>query len=39
MQRRMVTAGDRIEITTGLKAEWPIRAIAGHLRRSPSVIN
>ncbi|TWE07406.1 hypothetical protein BKA23_3420 [Rudaeicoccus suwonensis] len=30
MQRRMVTAGDRIEITTGLKAGWPIRAITAH---------
>lgn len=40
MQRlRMLMAGDRIEISTGLKAGWSIRAIAGDLGRSPSVIS
>ena len=38
-RRRMLTAGDRIEISTGLKAGWSIRAIAEQLGRSPSVIS
>ena len=35
----MLTASDRMEISTGLKAGWSIRAIAAHLNRAPSVIS
>jgi len=30
--RRMLTVGDRVEIASGLKAGWSIRAIDGVLR-------
>jgi IS30 family transposase len=36
--RRMLTVADRVEIATGLKAGWSMRAIASHIDRSPSVI-
>jgi len=36
--RRMLTVADRVEISTGLKAGWSIRAIAAHIDRSPSVV-
>lgn len=39
MTRRMLTASDRIEISTGLKAGWSIRAIAQQLGRTPSVVS
>lgn len=39
MQRRMLTVSDRVEISTGLKAGWSIRAIAAHLGRAPSVVS
>lgn len=35
----MLTAADRMEISTGLKANWTVRAIAAHLGRAPSVIS
>ncbi|WP_226965997.1 IS30 family transposase [Tessaracoccus defluvii] len=38
-QRRPLTAHDRAEISTGLKAGWGIRRIAVHLDRAPSVIS
>ena len=39
MVRRMLTAMDRAEISTGLKAGWSVRRIARHLDRCPSVIS
>ncbi|MVT25421.1 IS30 family transposase [Nesterenkonia alkaliphila] len=39
MVRRMLTVTDRAEISTGLKAGWTVRRIAGHLDRCPSVIS
>ncbi|WP_255555827.1 IS30 family transposase [Tessaracoccus palaemonis] len=38
-QRRPLTAHDRAEISTGLKAGWGIRRIAVHIDRAPSVIS
>lgn len=38
-RRRMLTASDRVEISTGLKAGWSIRAISAHVGRAPSVIS
>jgi len=35
----MLTAADRAEIATGLKAGWSVRAIARHVDRAPSVIS
>lgn len=35
----MLTATDRAEISTGLKAGWTVRRIAEYLDRSPSVIS
>lgn len=37
--RRMLTVGDGVEIATGLKAGWSIRAIAEHVDRCPSVVS
>ena len=37
--RRMLTVGDRVEIASGLKAGWSIRAIAAHIDRCPSVVS
>ena len=37
--RRMLTVGDRVEIASGLKAGWSIRAIAEHIGRCPSVVS
>ena len=37
--RRMLTVSDRVEIASGLKAGWSIRAIASHIDRSPSVVS
>ena len=37
--RRMLTVGDRVEIASGLKAGWSIRAIAAHIDRSASVVS
>src|SRR5660397_169020 len=39
MVRRMLTVADRVEIAQGLKAGWSIRAIAGQIDRSPSVVS
>lgn len=39
MGRRMLTVADRVEISTGLKAGWSIRAIAAHIDRAPSVVS
>ncbi len=38
-RRRMVTVTDRVEISTGLKAGWSVRAIAAHIGRCPSVVS
>src|SRR5660398_299162 len=35
----MLTVTDRVEIAQGLKAGWSIRAIAGQIDRSPSVVS
>lgn len=35
----MLTVGDRVEISTGLKEGWSIRAIAAHIDRGPSVVS
>lgn len=35
----MLTAADRAEIATGLKANWTVRAIAVQLGRAPSVVS
>jgi len=35
----MLTVGDRVEIASGLKAGWSIRAIAEHIGRCPSVVS
>jgi IS30 family transposase len=35
----MLTVDDRVEISTGLKEGWFIRAIAAHIDRSPSVVS
>ncbi len=37
--RRMVTAADRAEISTGVKAGWTITKIAAHVGRDKSVIS
>lgn len=37
--RRMLTASDRAEISTGLKAGWSITRIAGHIGRDKSVVS
>jgi len=37
--RRMLTAGDRWEISAGLKAAWSIRAIAADRGGAPPVIS
>ena len=37
--RRMLTVGDRVEIASGLKAGWSIRAIATLIDRAPSVVS
>jgi len=37
--RRMLTVGDRVEIASGLKAGWSIRAIAAHIDRCASVVS
>ena len=37
--RRILTIGDRVEISTGLKAGWSVQAIARHLGRAPSIIS
>ncbi len=37
--RRMLTASDRVEISTGLKAGWTITRIAGHIGRDKSVVS
>ena len=37
--RRMLTASDRVEISTGLKAGWTITQIAGHIDRDKSVVS
>jgi len=37
--RRMLTVGDRVEISTGLKAGCSIRVIAAHIDRCPSVVS
>ena len=37
--RRMLTASDRMEISTGLKAGWTITQIAGHIDRDKSVVS
>ena len=37
--RRMSTVADRVEIATGLKAGWSIRAIAAHIDRCASVVS
>ena len=37
--RRALTFADRVEISTGCKAGWTVRAIAIHLGRCPSVIS
>ena len=34
-----MTVGDRVEIASGLKAGWSIRAIAEHIGRCPSVVS
>ncbi len=36
---RRLTFSDRSEIATALKAGWPVRRIAVHLGRCPSVIS
>jgi len=35
----MLTVGDRVEIASGLKVGWSIRAIAEHIGRCPSVVS
>jgi len=35
----MLTVGDRVEIASGLKTGWSIRAIAAHIGRCPSVVS
>lgn len=35
----MLTVADRVEISTGLKAGWSVRAIAAHIDRAPSVVS
>lgn len=37
--RRMLTIADRVEIATGLKAGWSVRAIAASIGRAPSVVS
>ncbi|MCH8614263.1 IS30 family transposase [Arsenicicoccus dermatophilus] len=37
--RRVLSIGDRVEIATGLKAGWSIRAIAAGIGRAPSVVS
>ena len=37
--RRMLTVSDRVEIASGLKAGWSIRAIATLIDRAPSVVS
>ena len=37
--RRVLTASDRAEISTGLKAGWSITRIAGHIGRDKSVVS
>lgn len=38
-ERRMLTAADRAEISTGLKAGWSMRAIGRHIGRDASVVS
>ena len=37
--RRMLTASDRVEISTGLKASWTITRIAGRIGREKTVVS
>lgn len=39
MGRSVLTVSDRVEISTGLKAGWTLRAIAAHIERAPSAVS